>query len=256
MTDTMTALPVSEPPGAPSRPRGSARLTNMSLALKTMMDCLEVHDSSPRFSVFYGPSGYGKSVSAAFTAARVDAVYVEARSIWTQRSVLENIAHAYGIVRLERTGPRILDQLIDHLNTEPRPLIIDEMDYLVKKQLVDILRDLHDATRIPIMMIGMEELPAKLKEWEQFDNRILITTAAQPASDQDALLLRDHYCLDVKVADDLALMIRDRCRRVVRRIVTNLNAVQRAALEAGRTTADVDWWGNRPIENGDLKVRR
>ncbi len=147
---------------------------------------------------------------------------VEAESIWTQRSLLTALAEAVGIVRVEKTGPRILEQLIEHLNAHPRPVIIDEMDYLVKKQMVDIIRDIHNATSVAILMIGEEALPSKLKEWERFDNRILAHTPAQPASDADALKLRDHYCRRVQVADDLVLEIARTCGGVTRRIVTNL----------------------------------
>ena len=62
---------------------GHAHLTNMSLAYQTLADCTAASENMPRLGVFYGPSGYGKSVGAAFTAARFDAGYVEAKSIWT-----------------------------------------------------------------------------------------------------------------------------------------------------------------------------
>ena len=241
---------------APPRVTGHAQLTNMALAYQTMADCESASENMPRLGVFYGPSGFGKSVGAAFTAARFDAGYVEAKSIWTQRSLLTALAEALGIVRIEKTGPRILEQLIEHLNAHPRPIIIDEMDYLVKKQMVDIIRDIHDATAIAILMIGEESLPAKLKEWERFDNRILTLTAAQPASPDDALKLRTHYCRRVNVADDLALQIADSCRGVVRRIVTNLERAQKLAIEDGTMEIDLAWWGERRIENGALPARR
>jgi Cdc6-like AAA superfamily ATPase len=104
--------------------------------------------------LFYGFSGYGKSVASAFAAARTDAAYVEAKSIWTQRTLLEEIAGSLGLPPVNRSGPRILGQIIEHLGREPRPLVIDEMDYLVKRQSVEIIRDIHDATSIPILMIG------------------------------------------------------------------------------------------------------
>ena len=159
-------------------------------------------------------------------------------------------------MKVERTGPRILEQLIDTLNAHPRPLIIDEMDYLVKKQMVDIIRDIHDATSIAILMIGEEALPAKLKEWERFDNRILAHTAAQPSSDEDALKLRSHYCRRVTVSDDLVLEFRRSCAGVTRRIVTNLERAQRMAIDEGTMTIDLAWWGDRRIENGTLPARR
>lgn len=237
-------------------PVGHAQLANMALALRTLVDCMEAGEHSPRLGLFYGFSGYGKSVGAAFASARTGAGYIEAKSIWTQRSLLEAIAEELGIVRPERTAPRLLRQIIEELNRQPRALIIDEMDYLVKKQSVDIIRDIHDATPVAIMMIGEEALPAKLKEWERFDNRILVARAAQPASADDTLKLRDHYCRRVRIDDDLALHFHERCKGVTRRISVNLQMAEREALTEGEEVIDRKWWGNRPILTGEVATRR
>ena len=246
-------------PTAVSPPRqtvGYAPLANMSLALRTLTDCIDAGDHRPRMGLFYGYSGYGKTVGAAFTAAQTGAAYIEAKSIWTQRSLLEAIAEELGLVRFERTAPRLLRQIIEELNRQPRPLIIDEMDYLVKKQSVEIIRDIHDATPAAILMIGEEALPGKLKEWERFDNRILVATAAEPASADDALLLRDHYGFSGIIADDLAAYFAERCKGVTRRIVTNLTEAARVAATAGELLIDRAWWANRPVRNGDIPTRR
>lgn len=236
--------------------KGFAPLTNMTLAMQTLVDCTEVGDESPRLGIFFGFSGYGKTVAAAFAAARSGAVYLEAKSIWTQRSLLEAIAEELGITRFERTAPRLLRQIIDEINRAPRPLIIDEMDHLVKKQMVEIIRDIHDSTSIAILMIGEEALPSKLKEWERFDNRILVATPAQPASADDALLLRDHYGFHNLIADDLAIYFAERCRGVTRRIVNNLRAAGRLAATEGVDRMDRLWWGKRPVADGEIATRR
>jgi SpoVK/Ycf46/Vps4 family AAA+-type ATPase len=247
MTDLFSPRPVATEP---------AQLTNMRLGLATMLECQDAGDGSPRLGLFYGPSGYGKSVAAATVAARLGGAYVVAKSIWTQRSLLEAIAAELGITRLERTGPRLLEQIVDQLLREPQPLIIDEMDHLVKKQSVEIIRDIHDAARVPVLMIGEEALPAKLKAWERFDNRILIATPAQPSSIGDALLLRDFYCPRVAVADDLVAAIVDVTKGVTRRIVTNLQAVQAAATAEGLGSMDLQAWGDRRFRTGSLQTRR
>lgn len=233
-----------------------APLTNMSLALRTLMDCMSAGRDTPRLGAFFGYSGYGKTVAAGFAAARTNAFYVCAKSVWTQRTLLEAIASELGITKMARTAPAILAQVIEQLTIFPRPLVIDEMDFLVKRQAVEIIRDIHDSTSIAIMMIGEEDLPAKLKEWERFDNRIRVSTAAQPASDEDTLKLRDHYCLSARIADDLALRFKQACRGCTRRIVTNLIEADAIARDERQANADLAWWGSRPIMNGDLPVRR
>jgi len=240
----------------PANGERSADLTNMSLALKTLLDVQDAGERSPRLAIFYGPSGYGKTVAAAFAAAHTGAAYIQARSIWTTRSLLEAIAEEIGIPNVARTSPKILAQIVQQLTIDDRPLIIDEMDYLVKRQAVEIIRDIHESTSIGIMMIGEEGLPQKLKEWERFHNRILVATAAQPASDDDALKLRDLYCTHARVSDELALHFRARCNGVTRRIVVNLKAAQRAAIDNGLDAIDLETWGGRAVMTGDVPARR
>lgn len=253
----MTAFTVQPRLALCDRPTmGFAQLTNMSLGLRTYLDCEEAGPGMPRIGVFNGHSGYGKSVSMAFTAQRTGAAYLESKSIWTQRSLLEQIAKELGITMLARSAPRILDQVIDQLNMDPRGLIIDEADHIVGKQHVEILRDIHDATTIPILLVGEENLPHKLKAWERFHNRILVTTPAQPASIEDALKLAAHYCPRLEIADDLVEEIVVACRGVTRRIVINLKNAERLAIEAMVDRIDATWWGGRPFQTGDVAVRR
>lgn len=248
---------VPAPPAARKGERtGFAPLTNMRLALTAITQAQDAGEGSPRLCMLYGNSGYGKSVAGAYVASRFEAAYVECRSLETRSSFLGMLASEVGVAKHERTAPRLFQQIVDQLSSDPRPLVIDEMDHIVTKKFVDLIRDIHDATRVPILMIGEEALPAKLKAWERFDNRILVASAAQPASGQDARLLRDHYCLRVAIADDLVEAITERCKGVTRRIVVNLRNAQAAALDEGELAIDRAWWGNRPMLTGDLPTRR
>ncbi|MBN8844809.1 MAG: ATP-binding protein [Sphingomonadales bacterium] len=224
--------------------------------MQTLVDCTEADEDQPRLGLFYGFSGYGKTVAAAYAAALSGGIYIEAKSLWNARTVLERLAVELGLIKLERTQARLLHQIIDEINRAPRPIIIDEMDHLVKKLIVDVIRDIHDATSIAILMIGEEALPTKLKEWDRFDNRILVAQPAQPASAEDALLLRNHYGLADLISDDLAMYFAEKCRGVTRRIVNNLKAAKRLANTEGVDHMDRLWWGNRPVSSGEIPTRR
>lgn len=235
----------------------SAKTHNMALAFDTMAAAIRADAGVPRMCLFYGPSGYGKSTVCSHVAAMYDAAYVEARSVWTGKTFLEKLAGDLGISHIRRTASTIMDQIIEALAHQPRPIVIDEMDHLVKKQSVDMIRDIYDATGVPIMMVGEEALPAKLKEWERFDNRILKATAAQPASIDDGRLLRDLYVQRVRLEDDLVDHFTKECRGIARRIVVNLQEAQRVAIdEIGAMQISLASWGNRPVVNGDLPLRR
>lgn len=252
----MTDLLTPSAPALAAPRKGYAPLTNMALMLRTLVDVREANEETQRFGVFYGDSGIGKSVAAAFTAARSGALYLEAMEIWTRRSFLEALADELGIIRPARETWRLFKQIVDELNRVPRPLIIDEMDHLVNKRMVELIRGIHDSTSIAIIMIGEEQLLAKLKEWERFDNRIHVATPAQPATVEDAILLRDHYGLRELIADDLAAHFAARCKGVTRRIVKNLHDAERLAAVEGVERMDRKWWGNRPVANGDIALRR
>lgn len=234
-----------------------APLTNMTLAMTTMHRLENAADGVPRMGLFYGPSGYGKTTAAAYVTANSGAAYLLARSVWTHRAFLEALARELGIVHLRPTAARMMDQIIEQLEHDPRPLLIDEMDHLVSRKMVEVIRDIYEATQVPILMIGEEALPAKLKEWERFDNRILVATAAQPSDRADGRLLRDLYCRKVTIADDLVDLFTERCRGVTRRIVTNLQEAQTVAIDdLGEMHLDRARWGTRPVAVGDIAPRR
>ena len=124
--------------------RPPAQLTNMRLAMQTMLQANDAPLGVPRITIFYGWSGYGKTVAAAHVASYLDALFVTADPVWTQRAMLEAIGRELGISRLERSAPRLLTQIIDQLASDPRPLIIDETDYIVDRDWIEIIRAIHD----------------------------------------------------------------------------------------------------------------
>lgn len=236
--------------------RGHANLTNMSLCLQALLECRNSPIDTARMGIFHGFSGYGKTYAAGFTVSRTGAVYLRARRLWTEKTFLEALAHELSVPLKRRTAADLLNQIIEHLKRQPVDLIIDEMDYLADKGLVETIRDIHDDTRIAVLMIGEEALPAKLQRWERFDNRIVTTFAAQPATVDDARKLRDHYRHRVDIADDLVELIRQRCKGVTRRIVGNLDEVSKTGRRDGVTMIDAKWWGNRPIRTGEFVTRK
>ncbi len=232
-----------------------AALGNMTRALDTMNAAIQAPEGAPRMCVFFGQSGVGKTVGAAYVTATTNSVYLLARSVWTRRAFLEALARELGLVRLERTATRLMDQIVEQLQAHPRPLLLDEMDHLARNQITEVIRDIYDATDVPVMMIGEEELPAKLKQWQRFDNRLIAMTQAMPATIEDGRMLRDCYCRRVKVSDDLADYFTERCEGITRRIIVNLQRASSVAVdELGTTQIDRKAWANRAVMNGDLPV--
>jgi DNA transposition AAA+ family ATPase len=237
-------------------PHKLAETRNMKLARDTMFAIIAAPLGVPRMATFCGNTGWGKTVACSHVAAITDALYVKADSTWTVKSFLQALTKELSIMIPAKTAAGLQAQICERLRKAPISLIIDEMDYLASERPIGAIRDIYDATNIPILMVGEEQLPAKLKEWQRFDNRILKTTLAEPANIADGRLLRDLYAGRVAIADDLVDHFVRSCRGVTRRIMTNLQEASQIAIdELEADSIDLAAWGNRYVANGELPRR-
>ncbi len=242
----------------------TAATTNVAICMRAAERAISRPAHLPGITAFYGPSGYGKSMGAAFAATKYRAYYVELKESWTAKAFLQKTLQVMRVTP-ERTVYQMADQASEQLalaqnGDRPRPLIIDEFDYAIKKGYVDVVRDLYEASGgAPILLIGEEMLEGKLRKWERMHNRILDWFPAQPATIADVRRLADMYCPKTKVADDLLERLLQATRGVTRRICVNLDRVAEfaaanpAADDKGVTLAQ---WGNRDIYTGEALRRR
>lgn len=232
-----------------------APLTNVSLAVEAMEQAINRVEGLPGIVCLYGPSGYGKSRAAAYVANKFRTYYVEGKSLWTRKSWLANILKDMGIVP-ERTMDLMEEQIFEQLALSQRPLILDEVDYLVDKDWASLLMDLHEGSNAPLLVIGEEKLHAKLKrKFEKVHNRVLKWVPAQPSDNDDCQKLAQIYSPDVTIADDLLDHINSTIKGCTRRVAVNLNLVRNAALSEGTNMVDLAWWGKRKLYTGEAPKR-
>jgi len=232
-----------------------APLANVGQCLTALERAAHRPAHLPGMVCFYGPSGWGKSTAASHVATQADAYYVEAKSYWSKKAFLEEVLAEMGI-KPERTIHRMGFQASEQLAKSRRPLIIDEMDHLVEKNAVEIVRDLYESSGAAILLIGEEQLPGKLARWERFHGRILDFIPAQPADLDDAMALRALYCHRVDIADDLLEYVVSVAKGSVRRICVNLERIQEEAQVMGRDAIDLNSWGGRELFTGEAPRRR
>lgn len=233
-----------------------APLKNVTLAAKAVDRALSRERNLPGIVVLYGPSGWGKSMAASFCANKFDGIYVEARSYMTKKTFVESILKEMGL-RPGRTIAEMMEQTSEQLDLSQRPLIIDEMDHLVDRNMIEIVRDLHEMSRATILLIGEEQFPRKLKaRSERFHNRVLVWQPAQPMSREDARSLAEYYCVGVEVADDLLDHARKHAANVARVFCSNLDAIREHCQKDGIKKIDLAGWGKRELYNGDAPARR
>ena len=234
---------------------GMAPLKNVMLCSMLLEQAINRPAHLPGMVAFYGPSGWGKSFSAAYAANKFRAVYVECKSVWTKVPFFKAILKELGI-KPGKTISDMLEQICEQLALSGLPLIIDEVDHAIKKGYIEVIRDIYEGSNAPILLIGEEELDRKLREYERFHNRILAWQPAQPADIEDTKHLAKLYCKDVTIADDLLRKIQKDSMGVARRICVNLNMVQQAALNAGTDTIDLASWGKNELYTGNAPTRR
>lgn len=231
----------------------TAPLQNVALFAELVDRAMNRAAHLPGLAIFYGPSGFGKSVAAAYGANKSRAYLVQVKSVWTQKTLCQAICKEIGVVP-ERTIGAMLDQIGHQLSLSRRPLLIDEADFLVKKGLIEVVRDIFESSGAAIVLIGEELLPKKLEQFERVHGRVLDWLAALAASLGDARHLARLYCRGIEIADDLLELIHGQSRGSVRRICVNLDRVREAAqvCDHGPDSGPfgLAQWGDRKIFTG------
>lgn len=147
----------------------------------------------------FGPPGTGKTEAGMWYAAEKSIPYIRAKDISSRRSLLSNIVAELGEAPAFRSDT-LFDQAVEQLLENPRPLLIDEVDYLVRGGMVEVLRDLNDITNAPIVLMGMEHADKKLKRFRHLYDRISAVVKFDLFNKKETSNLAAQIC-EVKLAD-------------------------------------------------------
>lgn len=230
-------------------------LTNVGLLASAIERAMLRPQGLPGLVVKYGPSGLGKSVAAAWAANQHRAYYVECRDTWTKMAFLKAVLREMAITPA-RTLSEMVDQVAEQLGRSGRPLIVDDVQYLLDKSAANILTDLYNASQGTIVLIGEERVPSSLAKLERLHNRVLEWVPAQPATlDDMQQLARSAYPNQV-MADDLLEDLRKATRGCLRRIAVNLYRVHSEAQALCVDAIDMATWGKRGWFTGEAPARR
>lgn len=242
-------------PSAAPAEGGVAPLRNISILSALIRTMMERKAHLPGMGTLSGPSGFGKSFAAGYAAGQFRAYYVEARSVETKKSLLLSILKQQGI-EPARTIPEMSDQIAEELAKSRRPLIIDEFDHIVARNLVELVRDIYEKSQGTVILIGEEQLPGKLRKWERFHGRVRAWEQAEPCALADAQALARLYCPRVEVADDLLSRLVALAHGSCRRVCNNLDDIYSYARDAGLSRIGAADWGNRPLHTGEPPAQR
>ncbi len=130
-----------------------------------------------------------------------------------------------------------------------RPLIVDEADKLVDHNIIELLRDIADRAKVPVLLVGEERLPAKLARADRVHSRVGAWYAAPPCDMEDCRKLAQLFLPGVEIADELLAEVRRKGDGRARRIVSSLNDMAEWARTAGLRRLDVgSYTGEMNIE--------
>lgn len=230
-------------------------LTNVGLLASAIERAQARPLGLPGLVVMYGASGLGKSVAAAFAANLHRAYYVECRDTWTKKAFLLAILREMGIAH-GRTLSDMVDQVAEQLSRSGRPLIVDDVQYLLDKAAANVLTDLYNASQGTIVLIGEERVPTSLAKLERLHNRVLEWAPAQPATLDDLRNLAKASYPTLGIADDLLEDLRTAVRGCLRRVAVNLYRVHSEASAQCWDSVSLAQWGKRGWFTGEAPARR
>ena len=226
------------------------------LAFKTMVQRLDDRTAGlPGMGCFYGPSGFGKTMASIYCANAHGACLVQVKSVWTQRALCEAILAELG-VKPERLVWRMVAQIGDALAQANVPLIIDEADFLVQKKMIEIVRDIYEGSFVPVILIGEEALPSKLRQWERINSRMLERVQAEPIDEEDFGHLVKIRCPGLTLDARLGAAIRTASAGSARLIVNNPDTVRLRARTMGIQQVSLKDMGNVTLHDGKAPQMR
>ena len=232
-----------------------APLANIGVMESALHRLANRQPGDPGMFVICGHSGLGKSMAAAWAKARHRAYYLQLDDYVNRKGFLIDLHRVMGMEIPKGTAKDLLDSAATQLAAARRPLILDEFDFIVDKEMVMAVFSLYEKSRASIILIGEEKLPAKLARWEKFDGRVLDTLFAEPVSLADARLLAQHKYPNFNFSDDLLQHLVDIAKRSVRRVNNNLGLIFNEGNSLGWDGCDLATWGNRPLQQAGVKRR-
>lgn len=213
-----------------------ARLAEASDALLTRTI------GTPGMGLIFGKSGLGKTTATAWFVNQCNGIYVRGLASWTPTAMLQAILTELSMATTGRCSSLVI-RIVNALKETGRPLFIDEFDYIIEnKRMTETLRDIHDLSSVPIVLVGMEGVQRKIQLREQFVNRVAQWVEFKPADYEDCRYLSDSMC-EVGIKDELLKKLYQASNGVIRLLVIGLDAIERRARTIGVSLIGSEEWG-------------
>lgn len=187
----------------------------------------------PKMGLVYGEPGLGKTNAILWWALKQNAIIVTAKNGMTTRWFLSELVADLGETP-QYNIPALFEQATRKLVEKPRMLIIDEVDYLINEsRAIETIRDLHDKTGIPVLLVGMGAVDKKLRRYKHLFDRIIDIYKFEPFNLDDVKEIITTIS-EVYIEDEVIEEIHKRANRF-RQIVKILSKIEHLAKSEGYT---------------------
>ena len=207
------------------------------------------HLELPGMALIYGYTGAGKTFAVTHMMTRFRGVFIRAWSTWTANNMLGAITRELGGSAIRWNQPMV-DFIVQELVRNERPLFVDEVNHIDNSgQMMHLLRDIHDTTGVPVVMISEETTPRKIARFPQIAGRIYESVEFKPLDLEDMHTLAEAVC-EVEVADDLLKKLHRDTDGNMRMATDGLAKIERMARTNGIAKVTVQDWGSRKFVFG------
>lgn len=207
---------------------------------------------APGIGVVFGDTGVGKTTGLTWYGVRKErAVYVRALQLWTPSVMLHAIASELD-VEPSRNLADTVNLIVGELARTGPMIIVDEADYVVdQKRLINTLRDLHDLSTMPVILVGMGDFVRKINtrsDQRQFTGRVAFEVEFTPLDFDDTRLLATELLEDrIEADEDLLKKLHDVCEGSTRLVYVGLQRIEDYAKSKGVRKVTLKEWGERPL---------
>lgn len=211
--------------------------TNNVKRFITMMNNLQNRaEGVPGMGLVYGEPGLGKTQTINWWAFKNDAILVRCNKLMSSSWLLGEILDVMGEIHSYRIAD-CFKQIVRNLITNPQVLIVDEIDYLtVDSRAVETLRDIHDKTNVPVVLVGMTNANSRLKRYSHLYDRLNEIVQFKPFSKRDITGIVKELS-DVEMTDCAIKYLYSNANRF-RQIVKIINKAEMLAISNGLNSID------------------
>lgn len=217
--------------------------------LRDAFDTLANRDMGvPGMMLAHGYTGYGKTTTIAWLVNQTSGVYVRANATWTPTAMLSAIMKELGFDPVNNRASVMVEHIVERLALDARPLFVDEADYLFSNnaRMIETLRDIHDLSGSPVVMVGMEGIERRLVHRKQLARRISQWVEFRPADLEDAARVAQTVC-EIEIEDDLLCHIHNETNGSIGLMVVGLARIEAFAKTNGMKKVSLDQWGQRQL---------